>query len=459
MLKKLIGDKAFYKMVFVIVIPIIIQNGVTQFVNLLDNIMIGQLGTLEMSGVSIANSLLAVFNVVIFGTMSGPGIFTAQFYGKKDNKGIQDTFHYKCIIGLIMLLISLLLFKGLGKTLISFYITGNASDSAITLQYANQYLSIMLWGLFPFILGQVYNSTLRETRDTLLPMVSTTIALFTNFILNYILIFGHFGCPRLGVAGAALATVFARYVECGILIISSHLTIQKHRYLQNIYRSFKIKMDLVKAIAIKSLPLLGNEILWSITQAMITQSYSTRGIEGVAAMNISTTVSSTFMIVCYAMGSAISIIVGQELGANETERAYQYDIYLISFNCFLCILTGILLALVSSIIPSFYNTTDQVKQIATMLLFVCALFIPIRSLYYGCYFTMRAGGKTVLTFIFDSLYSTVVDLSIAFLLSRFTALPLPYLYFAVEFCSVPKVVIGLILIKKKIWISNIVNEF
>ena len=218
-MRKLIGNKQFYKMVFVIVFPIIIQNGISNFVGLLDNIMIGQLGTLSMSGVSITNQLLSVFNIIIFGAMSGPGIFLAQFYGSKNNKGIQETFHFKYFIGCFIVIIALLIFIFYGENLISLYLTGNAKDTATTLSYSMDYLHIMLIGLLPFMLSQIYSSTLRETGDTFLPMVSATVALFTNFILNYILIFGHLGLPMLGIKGAAIATVISRYIEFLLLVL------------------------------------------------------------------------------------------------------------------------------------------------------------------------------------------------------------------------------------------------
>ena len=145
-MKKLIGSKGFYKMVLAICIPIVIQNGFTNLASLLDNIMIGQLGTLSMSGVSITNQLLQVFNVTIFGAMSGPGIFMAQFYGKKNKEGVENCFRIKLMIGLIITILAIFLFYTFGNQLISLYLNDNPSDSLKTLNYGMNYLKIMLIG-------------------------------------------------------------------------------------------------------------------------------------------------------------------------------------------------------------------------------------------------------------------------------------------------------------------------
>ena len=316
-MKKLIGSKGFYKMVLAICIPIVIQNGFTNLASLLDNIMIGQLGTLSMSGVSITNQLLQVFNVTIFGAMSGPGIFMAQFYGKKNKEGVENCFRIKLMIGLIITILAIFLFYTFGNQLISLYLNDNSSDSLKTLNYGMNYLKIMLIGLIPFVITQVYSSSLRETGNTVLPMIASIIAVIVNFCINYILIFGRFGFPQLGVTGAAIGTVVSRVAEMSINIIGG----SRNLYLKDAIKMKKVPFDTTKEMLKRGLPLLCNEILWSISIALISQSYSTRGIIAVAAINITTTVTNFFMIVCYAMGNSISIVVGQQLGAGEIEKA------------------------------------------------------------------------------------------------------------------------------------------
>lgn len=453
-MKKLIGSKGFYKMVLAICIPIVIQNGFTNLASLLDNIMIGQLGTLSMSGVSITNQLLQVFNVTIFGAMSGPGIFMAQFYGKKNKEGVENCFRIKLIIGIIITLLAIFLFYTFGQQLISLYLNDNPQDNLKTLNYGMDYLEIMIIGLIPFVITQVYSSSLRETGNTVLPMIASVVAVIVNFCINYILIFGHFGFPQLGVSGAAIGTVVSRVIEMSINIIGGY----RNTYLKEAMVLKKVPLSLTKEMLKRGLPLLCNEILWSISIALISQSYSTRGIIAVAAINITTTVTNFFMIVCYAMGNSISIVVGQQLGAGEIEKAKDYDLKMLFMNFVMCLAIGIVLFNVSSLIPQIYNTSLEVKALASQLLKIAACMLPIISIYYSSYFTMRAGGKTFLTFLFDSGYTFVFTFMSALLLTRLTSLPILTIYLLVQCVDIPKATLGLVLVRKGIWVHNIVSD-
>ena len=453
-MKKLIGSKGFYKMVLAICIPIVIQNGFTNLASLLDNIMIGQLGTLSMSGVSITNQLLQVFNVTIFGAMSGPGIFMAQFYGKKNKEGVENCFRIKLIIGIIITLLAIFLFYTFGQQLISLYLNDNPQDNLKTLNYGMDYLKIMIIGLIPFVITQVYSSSLRETGNTVLPMIASVVAVIVNFCINYILIFGHFGFPQLGVTGAAIGTVVSRVVEMSINIVGGY----RNTYLKEAMVLKKVPLSLTKEMLKRGLPLLCNEILWSISIALISQSYSTRAIIAVAAINITTTVTNFFMIVCYAMGNSISIVVGQQLGAGEIEKAKDYDLKMLFMNFVMCLAIGIVLFNVSSLIPQIYNTSLEVKALASQLLKIAACMLPIISIYYSSYFTMRAGGKTFLTFLFDSGYTFVFTFMSALLLTRLTSLPILTIYLLVQCVDIPKATLGLVLVRKGIWVHNIVSD-
>ena len=407
--------------------------------------MIGQLGTLSMSGVSITNQLLQVFNVTIFGAMSGPGIFMAQFYGKKNKEGVENCFRIKLIIGIIIALLAIFLFYTFGQQLISLYLNDNPQDSLKTLNYGMNYLKIMLVGLIPFVITQVYSSSLRETGNTILPMSASVVAVIVNFCINYILIFGHFGFPQLGVSGAAIGTVVSRVIEMSINIIGG----SRNLYLKDAIKMKKVPFDTTKEMLKRGLPLLCNEILWSISIALISQSYSTRGLVAVAAINITTTVTNFFMIVCYAMGNSISIVVGQQLGAGEIERAKDYDLKMVFMNFIMCFTLAVVLFNVSIYIPQIYNTSVEVKNLATSLLKVAACMLPVISVYYSSYFTMRAGGKTFLTFLFDSGYTFVFTFMAALLLTRLTSLPILIIYILVQCVDIPKATLGLILVEKE----------
>ena len=254
------GSRRFYRTVFAIVVPIIIQNLITSFVSLLDNIMVGQLGTAQMSGVAIANQLMFIFNICIFGGISGASIYGAQFYGAKDYEGMRACMRVKLYIALGIFVVLGAAFMLFDKQLISLFLqSGDAPEVvAETLEAGRRYLRISLIGLLPFAIASSYAGTLREAGETMLPMVAGVIAVLTNMVLNYILIFGHFGAPRMGVAGAATATVVSRCVEMSIIMICTH--VQKHRYfyVQGVYRTLKVSLTLLKRIAVRGTPLLAN---------------------------------------------------------------------------------------------------------------------------------------------------------------------------------------------------------
>ena len=460
MLKQFIGDKAFYRRVFQIAIPIIIQNGITNFVSLLDNIMIGQVGTVQMSGVAIVNQLMFVFNLCIFGATSGAGIFTAQFYGSHDNEGVRYTFRFKMLIGIVLSALCIGAFCLAGSPLIQLYLKGdgNTADAASTLAYGLDYLKVMLWGLVPFALSNAYSGTLRETNQTLVPMLAGVVAVFVNLVLNYILIFGHFGAPTMGVRGAAIATVISRYVELAIVAGWTHLHSVDNPFIVGAYRSLRIPAALTRQITVKGMPLLINEALWSVGMATINQCYSTRGLDVVAATNISSTLNNLSSIVYLAMGNVVGIIVGQQLGSGADRKTVQdTDRKLIFTSVVSCLLFGCLMAAFSGVFPLFYNTTQDVRNLATKLICIMAIIMPFHAYAHATYFTLRSGGQTMVTFLFDSCFVWVCSVPLAFCLSRFTGLPIVPLFAVCQSCELLKCLLGAYMLRKGTWIQNLVQ--
>lgn len=458
--RSLIGDRAFYRRLFTVMLPILTQNLITNFVNLLDNVMVGQVGTEPMSGVAIVNQLLFVFNLCVFGGLAGAGIFTAQFYGKNDNKGVADSFRGKLYIALSVLAVAYTVFIGFGETLIMQFIHEGQEnlDMAATLGYGRDYLRLMLLQLVPFAVMQIYASTLRETGETLLPMKAGIIAVLVNLTGNYILIFGKLGAPALGVVGAAIATVLSRYVECLIVVIWTHTHKQRCPYISGVYTSLRIPAELAKKIAVMGLPLLVNELLWAGGMTVLNQCYSVRGLEVVSAINISTAVSNLFFCAFISMGNTVAIMVGQLLGAGRLEQAVDEDRKLIAFAVALCTAVGVVMALLAPAIPQIYNTTDTVKRLAEDLLFVVAVTMPVHGFNNACFFTLRSGGKALITFVFDSVYIWVLCIPLAFILSRYTAVPILPMYITVQLLDLVKVAMGFVLVKRRMWVKNLVKD-
>lgn len=461
MLRRFIGDKAFYRRVIAVALPIIIQNGICNFVSLLDNIMVGQIGTAEMSGVAIINQLMFVFNLCVFGATSGAGIFTAQFHGSANQDGIRHTFRYKMLIGGLISALGIGVFLLWGQPLAQLYLQGdgNPEDAIATLGFAWNYLLIMLWGLPAFAISNAYASTLRETGQTVVPMIASTVAVFVNLILNWILIFGQFGIAPMGVQGAAIATVISRYVELAIVAIWSHSNPGKLPYMRGIYRSLYIPGELLGRITLKGMPLLINEALWSIGMAVLSQCYSTRGLDVVAATNISSTVYNLSSVVYLALGNAVGILIGQMLGSGESEeRVRDADRKLIFASVSSCLVFGALMAATSGLFPQIYDTTNEVRSLAAKLICISAIFLPFNAYTNAAYFTLRSGGQTMVTFLFDSCFVWLFCVPLALILSYCTGISILPLYIICQATDLIKCALGAFMIKQGKWIQNLTNS-
>lgn len=460
MWRKFFGDRAFYQSVLGVAIPIMIQNFITHFVNMLDNVMVGSVGVAETTGTAIANQLLFVFNLCIFGAVAGAGIFGAQFHGKGDAVGVRDSFRFKLIFCTALCLIGMTVLGVFDDTLIRLYLKGEGSavDAAAAMGFAKEYLAIMLIGLLPFTLSQCYSSTLRETGKTVPPMVAGLIAVGVNLCLNYVLIFGRFGAPKLGVAGAAIATVISRFVELAIVSVWTHTHAGANPFIRGAYRSLRVPRRLIGQIVRQGLPLMLNETLWAGGLSVVTQCYSVRSLEVVAAANISQTFFNVFSVAFLAVGLAIGIIIGQMLGAGEFDKARES----VTRLSVLAVLVGIVAAGVylgiAHLAPLLYNVSDDIRLLATRLMQITALVMPLDAYVTACYFTMRSGGRTGITFIFDSGFVWCGNVPLAAALVYLTDLPILAVYAVVQSLFIIKAVIGGVLIKKGIWVRNIVKE-
>ena len=456
--KKYIGDRAFYRMLLAVAVPIMIQNGITNFVSLLDNIMVGRLGTEQMSGVSIVTQIMFIYFLCMFGGLSGAGIFTAQYYGYGDEEGIRNTFRYKLWLGIILSAGATLVMHLFGAQLIGLFLNESAGggDLAATLKYAQGYMRIIFLGI-PFIaVNFTYASTMRECGETIVPMRAGVTAVFVNLTFNYLLIYGKFGLPKLGVYGAAVATDISRVVEALILVTWLHTHSRSHSYIKGIYRTLLIPFRTVKKIFITGAPILVNETLWSIGVFLLGQAYSTRGLSAVAAYGISVTINDVFNLSFIALGDAVAIIIGRLLGAGKMKEAKDTDNKIIAFSVMLSL--GIMTAMViaAPLFPRLYNTTADVRHLATLFLIVQGLAAPKDAFLHTTYFTIRSGGRTVITFLFDSVFMCLISVPIAVVLSRFTGVHVVVIFAVIHAVDLIKCVIGYVLVKKNVWMKNLV---
>ena len=449
--EKYIGDAAFYKRYLYLALPMILQNAITNLVSFLDNIMVGQLGTEQMSGVAIVNQLIFVYNLAIFGAASAASIFGAQYYGKGNHKGHMYSFRFKLYATLLVTGLTILLFATKGTDLISLYLTDTAGSGAteVALQYGLEYLGIMMVGLVPFAVNQSYATNIKETGQTLVPMIASFVAVGSNAVLDYLFIFGIGPFPKLGVLGAALATVIARYIEAFIIIVWAHSHKEKNRYLEGAYTGIGMPKEELKAIIIKGFPLMFNEVLWAAGMTTITQCYSIRGLEVVAGLNIATTITNLFNII-YSEGMES----GEKCG--ELKKAKDADNKMIVFSVFCCALVAGMMLVIGRFFPQIYNTSEQIKELATSFIAVSAIIMPFCSFSHASYFTLRSGGKTLVTFLFDSVFTWVVVVPTAFVLAHYTGLGIVSVYFFVQATELIKVAIGYFMVRSNVWLVQMV---
>ncbi|MBQ7475562.1 MAG: MATE family efflux transporter [Clostridia bacterium] len=452
--------KRFYRRVFTIMIPVLLQNGITNFVNMLDNLMVGRVGTAEMTGVSVSGQLIFVFALCIFGAVSGAGIFGAQFYGKGDEEGVRQTFRFKLLVTTVIAAGACVLFAFAGDPIADLFLRGEGDPSiaAASAEAAHDYLTIMLVSLLPFAWTQCWSSTLRETDRTVLPMVSGFVAMAVNLGLNYVLIFGHFGAPALGVKGAAIATVVSRFVELLVVAVYSRITADKSPFLRGVFRTFRIPGKLALSILARGFPLMLNETLWAAGLTTLNRYYSTRGLDVVAANNVNITFFNVFSVAFLSVGLSVGIILGQMLGAGEADEARAAARRLMKFGIAVSIVVGASYAAISGVVPHLYNTTDAVKATATGLMLICAASMPFESIANVEYFTLRSGGQALITFAFDSGFVWVFSVPTVILLATFTDVSVFTLYGAVQILNVLKCLVGYLFIRSGRWAKNIVNN-
>lgn len=459
--RKWFGDRAFYGNVMRVAVPIMVQQGITNFVGMLDNIMVGRLGTDPMSGVAIVNELIFIFNLCIFGGLSGIGIFTAQFYGKGDEEGVRQTFRMNIWMIFLIAILGTAVFLWKGEMLISLFLhqDGGGGSVAETMVQAKRYLAVMYAGFLPFGLAQMYSTTLRNTGETVVPMKAGILAVAVNLVGNYILIYGKFGAPALGVAGAAAATVLSRFVELIYVAGWTHGHRERNGFVIRAWsRFYEVPGALVRQVVVKAIPLLANETLWAAGMATLMQCYSIRGLSAVAALNISQTITNVFNISFIAMGSAIAILLGQTLGAGKIEQAKEDAVKLSVFSVLICIGVGAVMFLVGGFFPRIYNTSEEIRHLAAGLIRIGAVFMPLYAYINAVYFVLRSGGKTMITFLFDSFYYWVASIPLAFILAHFTRLPLLPMFFLVQCMDFLKCFLGAAMVRRGNWAVDLTKQ-
>ena len=459
---KVFEEYTIPKAVMTMALPSMLSMLINIVYNLADTFFVGQTGdSNQVAAVSVSMPLFLLF--IATGNLFGVG--GCAFVSRSLGEGRKDrvkTISAFCIYASIAvgLILGIIFFTLKNQILM---LVG-ASEN--TLGLAADYLKWVALGAPSIVLSITASNLVRGEGAAKESMIGSVIGQITNIILDPIFIlhtgdklFGinmPFGFD-MGVAGAAIATVLSRYVEAAIVIGWTHRHTEKNAFAKGLYSTLKVPANLTKKILVKGTPLLFNETLWASAMAMLTQCYSIRGLNVVASLNISNTINNVFNIVFIALGDSVAIVVGQLLGAGKMKEARDTDNKMIAFSVFCCTCVAAVMFVMAPLFPRLYNTNAEARTLAKYFIMLTAFFMPQNAFLHATYFTLRSGGKTIVTFLFDSVFIWVVSVTIAFTLSRFTGLPVLGIYAIVQAADMLKCVIGFILVKKGVWLQNIVS--
>lgn len=452
MIKNMIKDKNFFSILFSVGIPIVIQNLISSSLNLLDIIMIGQLGELSIGAVGLGNQLFFIFILLLFGTNSGGSIFISQFWGKKDLKSIHKTVGVSLTISLIASIIFSILSIIFPKNILGLF---SKDIELITL--GTSYMKIIGWSYILTACTFTFALASRAVEDSMLPMIASIISLITNTILNFILIFGMFGFPTLGVKGAAIATTVSRIVEFSIVF--GKILFTNHPLKSKLKDYFSYSKSFANKILKKSFPVILNELFWSIGVSLYIAAYARAGTEAYASVQIAQTIDKVFSVLSFGIGSAASVMIGNLLGKNQINKAILYSRYLNILTVFIGIILAILIVITAPILANFYNVSDTVRTNAIYIMYVIAIYMVLRmSNTLQIIGTLRGGGDTTFTLIMELTSVYLVGVPMAFLSTTVWHLPIYICVALVSLEELTKAIIGFIRLLSNKWANNIVDD-
>ena len=440
-----------FKTLFVIALPIILQNLMQSTVNMLDTLMVGQLGSVEIASVGLGNQIYMLLNMVLFGISSGGAIFIAQFWGKKENSGIWKMegvmFSFSMVIALIFTFASVFFPK---------FLIGLYSKDFQVIEIGARYLRIVAFSFPFFAMSFAFSMALRSTEHVKLPMVATMISLVLNAILNYLLIFGIGFFPSLGIVGAAIATCISRIVECFILFIVAYS--KKYEVASSVKNLFSFTFFEVRKFIKIAFPVIINEAIWGLGTSMHSLIMGRTSTEAISAFNITGTISQITWVFFIGVGNAAGIIIGKKIGEGNETEARKYANTLSWFMPLMAIFIGLLLIPISKFLPFMFNVEANILVQAKMMLMILMCCYPLNA-FNMCWVVgiCRAGGDTVFAAIIDVCFMWIIAIPLAACVAYFTNVQPYIIYICLLSEQIFKAIVGFYRIKSGKWLHNVVE--
>jgi putative MATE family efflux protein len=446
---RLFGDRGYYAALVTIALPIALQNLITSSLSMVSVVFIGQLGDDAVAALGLANQAFFLLNLALFGVFSGTAMFTAQLWGKRNLAGIHKVLGLSMGLGLIVAVIFFSIAVFFPRQFLSIYST----DQAV-IGLGTGYLRLFGPSYFFFTITFCFASVLRSTGQVRLPVTVSTIALILNTILNYVLIFGLFGLPAMGLRGAALASTFARFLECTALVAAVYLT--RSPVAASLKQMFGFDRIFAWRVLKPVLPITAQEIAWSLGVTTYNAIYGRLGTESIAAMNIVGTIDQLGMVAIFSMGTACAIIVGNKIGEENVDRAYWYAGWTLRLAMVTGVVVGVLIFLFSPLILNLYDVSAQVIYNAHRVLNVLACVMWIRAsntiLIVGI---LRSGGDTRFSFLLETGTMWCIGVVMASLGAFVFHLPVYWVYALAMLDECTKFVICNWRYYSKRWIHNL----
>lgn len=441
--------REFYKEIRHIAVPITLQSLFQSSVSVIDQIMVGQLGSVSIAGAGIGGKFSSLLIVTVTGIATGSGILISQYYGSKNEKGVNDSF----IINLIFALLVGGLFS-IFSILFSKQIMSIYSTDSSTINYAASYLKIVSFGFIPMTLTIIISSLLRCIGYASYPMIASIISVVLNTVLNYILIFGKLGFPALGLDGAAYATDIARIVEF-IMIITFLIKTKKKN---NMYLSIRINVDkgFVQKVFRILWPILMCEFLWCLGENGYAMIYGRIGTDACAAMTLTNPVQSLLIGLFSGIAAAAGIIAGKALGSSRFDDAYIMSERMVTMGVVGSVILGGVLSIFSSLYVKIFSIPEYIKQDTVYILYAFSiiLFVKVSNMILGGG-TLRSGGNTRIVMVIDIIGTWIFGIPMGIVAAFVFDMPIYYVYFILSLEEVVRLIIELIVFKKRLWMKNI----
>ncbi len=447
-MKKFFGSKTLIKYTFLLAIPSMLQQIITSLAQLVDNVMVGRLGSEQVAAVGIANQITFIFFFAAFGISSACGIFISQYMGTNNTRKVQETIRINLLLALSIGLVVFILVNLFPEWLVKLFV----SNDEMTVMYAVGYLRRVspIYLMFPLIV--TYSFGFRYEGKPRYGLIMSLFAVITNTFLNYCLIYGNLGFHAYGVNGAAYATVISRIVELGIaLCLSKYIKTSIYTKLTEI---FLFERKLLKTVISKGWLIITNEIIWSASFTILNVIYSQKVSDNIASLQINSAMQNLAYVGSGGFATAIGVIVGNELGKDNLKLAKENARYLIRLCGLFACFVSIILLVSSTVFPNLYDVPKHVAKNASVIIVISAIFLSLRYIEMATFFVIRSGGDTTGILIVDSGFMCLFLLPLMSFIALFN-LTLVERVFVGNLLMLPKTVLAYFIYRKETWIKNI----